>query len=186
MASASASRTDGWGATAALRLTHHWGTSVAGQGRKPKPTSLRLLQGNAGKRPINLSEPLPAGDLFEPPAHLTESQSLDWTYAIANAPAGLLTMLDRDVLAIWVIARGIHRQCNETLAREDLLLKSKEGGTPYQHPCLAILNRQAEIMMKAGAEMGFTPSSRSRISVGEPGAGNVGAGNKVSPWAEFG
>lgn len=30
--------------------------------------------------------------------------------------------------------------------------------------CLAIANRQAEIMMRIASEFGFTPASRSRIS----------------------
>jgi phage terminase small subunit len=36
---------------------------------------------------------------------------------------------------------------------------------PVQSPYLSIINKQAQIMVKAAAEMGFTPSSRSRISV---------------------
>jgi phage terminase small subunit len=30
---------------------------------------------------------------------------------------------------------------------------------------LAILNKQAQIMLKAGAELGFSPSSRTRVQV---------------------
>jgi phage terminase small subunit len=32
-------------------------------------------------------------------------------------------------------------------------------------PYLQIINKQSEIMIRAAAELGFTPSSRSRISV---------------------
>ncbi len=41
-------------------------------------------------------------------------------------------------------------------------------GFPIQSPYLAIANRQAEIMMRIASEFGFTPASRSRISVPPP------------------
>jgi phage terminase small subunit len=43
------------------------------------------------------------------------------------------------------------------------------GGFPIQSPYLAIVNRQAEIMMRIASEFGFTPASRGRISVPPPG-----------------
>jgi hypothetical protein len=36
---------------------------------------------------------------------------------------------------------------------------------PLQSPYLAILNKQAQIMLKAGAELGFSPASRTRVQV---------------------
>ena len=41
-------------------------------------------------------------------------------------------------------------------------------GYPIQSPYLAIANRQAELMMRIASEFGFTPASRSRISVPPP------------------
>jgi phage terminase small subunit len=41
-------------------------------------------------------------------------------------------------------------------------------GYPMQSPYLAIANRQAELMMRIASEFGFTPASRSRISVPPP------------------
>ncbi len=32
---------------------------MATRGRKPKPTALKVLEGNPGKRPLNLNEPKP-------------------------------------------------------------------------------------------------------------------------------
>jgi len=32
-------------------------------GRKPKPTALKIIEGNPGKRPLNKNEPKP--DIFE-------------------------------------------------------------------------------------------------------------------------
>ena len=47
------------------------------------------------------------------------------------------------------------------------MIKSPSG-YPVQSPCVAIANRQAEIMMRIASEFGFTPVSPSRISTPDP------------------
>jgi len=133
------------------------------RGRKPKPTHLKLVEGNAGKRPLNSAEPQPTGDLYAAPEWMTASQREGWAYAIAHAPLGLLKQLDRSVLTIWVVAEDLHRESAEKIARFGLLTKSPNAGLPLQSPYLAILNKQAQIMLKAAAELGFSPSSRTRV-----------------------
>ena len=135
------------------------------RGRKPKPTHLKLVEGNAGKRPLNRAEPQPVGDLYAAPDWLTASQREGWAYAVTNAPYGLLKHLDRSVLAIWVVAEDLHREAAEKIAKFGLLTKSPNAGLPLQSPYLAILNKQAQIMLKAGAELGFSPSSRTRVQI---------------------
>lgn len=133
------------------------------RGRKPKPTHLKLIEGNPGKRPINDAEPVPPGALDEPPPNLTDAQRASWAYAIANAPAGLLRRLDRGLLRVWVVADCLHAEATEKLQTTGLLVKTPSG-MPMQNPYLPIINRQAQVMTKAAAELGFTPSSRSRIA----------------------
>lgn len=138
--------------------------------RRPKPTLLRLIEGNRGERPLNADEPVPSGDLRDPLDWLTDSQKDGWRYAIEHAPRGLLKHLDRSVLAIWVIAEDMHRTAAMRIAKTALLIKAPHTGTPMQSPYLAIVNKQANIMLKAAAELGFTPSSRSQITVDTPGS----------------
>jgi len=52
----------------------------------------------------------------------------------------------------------------EAIQKYGTMIKSPSG-YPVQSPYLAIANRQAEIMMRIASEFGFTPASRSRISV---------------------
>lgn len=142
------------------------------RGRKPKPTHLRLLEGNAGKRAINKAEPKPSGALVEPPGDLPSAALPFWTQAIADAPAGLLKRLDLRVLVVWSIAAWLHSDAAKQVATSSTVVQTKDGNI-IQHPSLAILNKQAHIMMKAAAEMGFTPSSRSRVSAdGDEGERN--------------
>jgi P27 family predicted phage terminase small subunit len=153
------------------------------RGRKPVPTALKLINGNPGGRPLNKDEPQPVGDLFAPPAHLTESQRDAWRYAIDHAPKGLLRKLDRGLLEVWVTAEDLHRQATqeindhgmfETTGGSEETKTSKDGtvtttvkkGVRIQSPALQVKNRQAEIMMRIASELGFTPTSRSRITLG--------------------
>ena len=135
------------------------------RGAKPKPTHLKLLAGNPGKRPLNRNEPQPQGDLHDAPDWLTVDQKAGWTYAIANAPAGMLKRLDRSAMTAFVVAEDLHRQASMAVGKFGLITKSPTKGEPMQNPYLPIINRQAQIMLKAAAELGFTPSSRSRVSV---------------------
>lgn len=134
------------------------------QGRKPKPTGLKLVSGNPGKRPLNKKEPRPRGNLYDPPDWLTESQRKGWEYAIECAPYGLLKRVDRSTLVAWVVAEDLHRQAVEKLNSGAMLIKTPNG-MPVQSPYLSIVNKQAQIMLKAASEMGFTPASRSRVEV---------------------
>ena len=135
------------------------------RGRRPVPTHLKQLRGNPGNRPLNKHEPVPEGDLFAAPEWMSDSQRDGWAYAITHSPHGLLKQLDSSVLAIWVVAEDLHRQAAEKVSQFGLLTKSPNAGLPLQSPYLAILNKQAQIMLKAAAELGFTPSSRSRVQV---------------------
>lgn len=147
------------------------------RGRTPKPTQLKLVQGTLRKHRTNANEPKPQGDLAEPPAHFSEAQREVWEYAIEHAPKGLLKKLDLSVLEIWVTAFVFHREASQKLAITGQVIKSPTG-YPVMNPYLANMNRQAQIMLKAASEMGFTPASRSRIAVAEEAIGD-------DPWARL-
>ena len=144
------------------------------RGRKPKPTHLRLVEGNRGRRPVNQFEPKPQGNLIDPPGWFTPAQVHVWAYAIASAPAGLLKFLDRETLGVWCIAcelweRAITAQAQIDSSATLPLLTRTPDGYLVQSPYLPIINKQAMIMLKAATELGFTPSARSRISLEDDG-----------------
>ena len=138
-----------------------------------------MLQSSGGRpaghsRPVDKNEPKPVGNLFEAPAHLTPDQGGIWTYAIANAPAGLLKRLDSSVLEAWCVACDLHRTAVVMQGKLDsgnsakLLVQPRDAegrpsGQAYQSPYLPIINRQAVIMAKLVQELGFSPASRTRI-----------------------
>ncbi len=141
------------------------------RGRKPVPTHLKVIRGNPGKRALNPDEPVPAGDLSAPPDWMSEAQKAGWNYAIEHAPAGLLKMLDRSVLAAWVAAEDLHRRASEQVDKFGILTKAPITGLPIQSPYLPVMNRQAALLLKCAEQLGFTPAARSRIHILDAGVG---------------
>src|ERR1044072_4138156 len=134
------------------------------RGRRPKPTRLKMLTGNPGKRPLNADEPRPQVTIPEAPAELSPAARAEWDRLAAELSAlGMLTNLDRAALAAYCGAYALWAEATEAIQKYGAMIKSPQG-FPSQSPYLAIANRQAEIMMRIASEFGFTPASRSRIA----------------------
>jgi P27 family predicted phage terminase small subunit len=136
-------------------------------GPRPTPTHLKIIKGNPGRRRLPKNEPRPHGALHEAPTWLNERQLLGWAYAIANSPRGLLTPMDRDMLAIWVVAADRYREACEHLNAEGLVAPSTHHGNKamVQSAWLRIERQQAEIMLRCCDHLGFSPASRTRIEM---------------------
>jgi P27 family predicted phage terminase small subunit len=142
------------------------------RGRKPRPTHVKLVTGNPGKRPLNRAEPRPAGGLPQPPAELTDDAKTEWRrVARALHQAGLLATLDRAALAAYCQAYARWRAAEKALAdmaaRDPLtsgLLIKTSNGNAIQNPLVGIANKAAAAMVRYAAEFGMTPSARSRIA----------------------
>src|SRR5438477_12069301 len=100
--------------------------------RRFKPTHLKVISGS--RRIPQHAEPMPTGNLHEPPAWLNESQREGWNYAIEHAPHGLLKHLDCAILTIWVIAEDLHRQASLKVSEVGMLIKTLDSGMPMQSP----------------------------------------------------
>ncbi len=148
--------------------------------RRFKPIALKVISGS--RRVPAGPEPQPVGDLHAAPDWFNESQKAGWDYAIENAPRGLLKLLDRSILTVWVIAESMHREAVLKVNRHGLLIKGPDD-TPQQSPFLAIAAKQALVMLRAGALLGFSPSARAGIAAGGSGGGPSFANNGVRPPA---
>ncbi len=134
------------------------------RGRRPKPTRLKILTGNPGKRPLNADEPRPEVAVPECPVELGAIARGEWDRMVAQlAPLRILTQLDRAALASYCGAYAMWAEATEAIQKYGAMVKSPSG-YPVQSPYVAIANRQTEIMMRIASEFGFTPASRSRIS----------------------
>ena len=138
------------------------------RGRRPKPTRLKVLTGNPGKRPLNHEEPRPAPEIPECPPELGPVARREWDRLVGElGKLKLVTNLDRAALAAYCGAYALWSEATEAIQKYGTMVKSPSG-YPIQSPYVAIANRQAELMMRISAEFGFTPASRSRISTPRP------------------
>jgi phage terminase small subunit len=60
------------------------------------------------------------------------------------------------------------------------LTKAPNTGLPIQSPYLPVVNKQAQIMLKAAELLGFSPASRSRVQFVETRADDA-----YHPWDDL-
>lgn len=122
------------------------------RGRKPRPTRLKVLTGNPGKRPLNELEPRPEPAIPDCPPELNEPARREWDRLVGElAKLRILTNLDRAALATYCSAYALWAEAIQAIEEHGALVKSPSG-YPIQSPYLAIANRQAEIMMRIASE----------------------------------
>jgi P27 family predicted phage terminase small subunit len=136
------------------------------RGRKPKPTVLRKLDGNPGKRPINDREPAAPEGIPDCPDYLDDVAREEWfrTAAVLK-DMGLLSLADRTALAAYCTAYSRWVLAEEQVRKFGAIVKSPEKGFPMKSPYLTVADQSMEAMRKFMVEFGLTPSSRSRIRV---------------------
>jgi P27 family predicted phage terminase small subunit len=138
------------------------------RGRKPLPSNVVRLRGNPGKRRINDAEPTPEPGVPDCPSCLGEEAKKEWErLARALGELGLLTRIDRGMLAAYCQAHALWTEAVASIERYGTMVKSPNG-FPMQSPYVAVANKQVEIMGRIAAEFGMTPSSRSRIRASGP------------------
>lgn len=134
------------------------------RGRKPKPAALKRRQGNPGKRALNQKEPRLDPRIPACPEHLQGEARVEWTRAAGELyRLGLITVLDRAVLAAYCSAWADYVAATKKLNRASAVLEGENG--QYQNPWVAIKKRSMDQMVKFGGELGLTPSSRGRVQV---------------------
>ena len=139
---------------------------IATRGRKPKPTGLKVLEGNPGKRPINFAEPHPEKKLPDCPEWLENEAKAEWKrLAVSLYNLGLLTELDMAAFASYCQAYARWKEAEEFISQHGSIVKTKTGYW-QQVPQVSIAQTYLKIMNKAAAEFGLTPSARSRIIAG--------------------
>jgi P27 family predicted phage terminase small subunit len=141
-----------------------------GRGRKPKPTALKMLQGVPGRRKLNLEEPDFGAGTPPKPDWFDGFASAEWDVLTAIlVPARVLTKGEIGVLVVAVDAYSQLRQCETFLRGKGSLsydASSTHGGTNYRpYPEVAQRNMARRQYLSALAELGLTPSSRTKVRI---------------------
>ena len=125
-----------------------------------KPTRLKIIEGNPGKRPLNQNEPQPdlVTDVSDVPPKGTSELARDawahWTPILRNC--GLLTVADIPALTMLCEHWALWQQAIKVMLGLDVEPRGK---------ALLTAEKQAKIVQSLLCEFGMSPSSRSRVAV---------------------
>jgi len=131
----------------------------------PKPTALKLLEGNPGKRPLNVNEPQPDASIPDCPAFVKGEARKEWKRIVPELEKlGLLTRIDMAGLAAYCVAFGRWADAEREL-RKHGVTQTSPNGYVQTSAHLHIANKAMEQMHKFLVQFGLTPAARSRVSV---------------------
>lgn len=136
---------------------------MAIRGRTPKPTALKIIEGNPGKRPLNEREPRLEVKEPEIPEHLDEVARTEWKRITPIlVQMRVLTEADQVMLACLcqTYSRLIDAQAELKVAG---LLYQTPSGYIQQSPLLGVINTSIGTIARLSAEFGLTPSARVRL-----------------------
>jgi P27 family predicted phage terminase small subunit len=143
-------------------------------GRRPKPTALKLIEGNRGHRALPTREFTPREILPPCPDWLMDEAKIEWARVVPELSRvpGLLTVVDMQVLAGYCqsYARWMVREQKITVMGEvyQTTFTSPSGETQTvlkANPLVMMARQDKEAMRRFAAELGFSPSARGRISI---------------------
>ena len=141
-------------------------------GRIPKPTHLKLIQGNRGKRALPKNEPKPRIKAPTPPPFLTRIGRNEWRrIAPKLLKLGLLALIDRNTLAAYCNAYDDLTICKRELIKwneanpEQINQTTSSRGGQKTHPLVVQIATHQKNMVAFGREFGLSPSSRGRLDI---------------------
>ena len=136
-----------------------------------KPTALKLVTGNPGKRAINKNEPKPTVGTPKMPSHLPPKAKTYWKdVSKLLSEMGVLTVAD---------GKALEQLCNTYCEWRDHLKDIQRDGTTYwaetqsgkllkANPSVAMASDAQKRIKSFMVEFGLTPSSRTRIKAETP------------------
>lgn len=131
------------------------------RGPKPKPTVLKIMAGNPGKRPLNAQESRPSSADLRPPDWLDDAAKAKWeALAPELSRLGLLTAADVDTFAAYCQAWAEFRAATMQIAKEGRTTKARKGQRQYPHPAVAQQRTAIQAMRQLGSLFGLDPASR--------------------------
>ena len=146
---------------------------MATRGRKPKPTALKILEGNPGKRPLNENEPIPPKGSIKCPTWLLPEAKKEWKRLAPSLEAmGVLTMADLTAFEGYCQAYARWKEAEEFIAQHGSIFQTPSGYV-QQVPQVSIAQQNLKIMQSFCSDFGLTPATRARIIAGGSGTEDV-------------
>ena len=144
--------------------------------RRPKPTAIKILEGNPGGRPLNELEPKPPLGVPEMPKGMGTAAKRYWHVFVKElTTVGVLSIVDGLALSQACRSAALAEQFyNESLKEPmvDVPFFDKQGGlagyTRKTNPALPGYLATSKNMKSYLIEFGLTPASRTKLKIDRP------------------
>lgn len=141
------------------------------RGPKPKPTALRVFEGDPGRllaKRHGEAQPGIPDAVPQPPEWLGKIGKAKWRELAPHLyPIGLLTAVDVDALALYCEAWDELFAMRALIDESGAVAVSEKGGE-YQHPAVGIKNKAIQRIKQFGALFGVGPATRVGLNVAPP------------------
>jgi len=132
------------------------------KGQKPKPTQIKIAEGNRSKVAKDALRPdTPGKGRPRMPMHLSAEERRLWADVVQSLPDSLLTKADEAILERFAVYWSRFREAGRMIAKTGLMVQSPNG--PIRNPLLVVQNACAKEMHAAGSEIGLSPVARARM-----------------------
>ena len=136
-------------------------------GPPPKPTAIKKLQGNPGRRKLNDKEPQSSRKIPPPPKWLDKVAKQNWKRESEELKSmGVLTKIDWGIFAARCYLYSQIVKLSEDIEVEGRTIDTKQG--PKSNPKAVQLDKIIKEYRMIGSSLGADPASRSKIQVAEP------------------
>ncbi len=133
------------------------------RGPAPKPTNIRILEGNLSKRPFNSREPEPQPGEPALPVHLDAKARRIWRQLVPLLlNMRVLTEADGEALGTLAAICAVERRLLKAIREKGDTFKTGSGYI-QQRPEWGLLNKLWQLKRVYLGEFGMSPASRSRI-----------------------
>lgn len=149
-----------------------------GAGRKPKPTALKVVQGNAGKRALPKNEPAPEAlaEVPEPAEWMGEIAAGIWrSVAPWLVATKIMAATDLHNLEAFCMAYQRWREAQDDIDMNGLVVPGARGGV-VKNPACTVANESLRQVATFGSALGLDPAARARLKP-------AGTGEKTNPFA---
>ena len=148
------------------------------RGRPAKPTALKVVQGNPGKRPLNKNEPKPRVVCPPAPTFMDATAKKEWRrIAKVLAAAKVLTEADLTGLQMYCVEYSRWREAVEALNGPEDIIATTPNGHHMPSIYRQIERGAFENLCKIMVQFGLTPAARTRVAAVEAEKKDTGFGH---------
>lgn len=139
------------------------------RGRKPKPTAIRIAEGNRRMHALPQNEAKVPAALCTCPRVLGREARTEWRRIAKELfKYGLLTVLDRGALVAYCFAYGEMIKAIAKARDVPQVFRQEGSKCIVTHPYLQVGFKAVDVFQKALAEFGMSPASRARALAASP------------------